>query len=391
MDPGVIDHQLDLAKGLGATMIRSEALWMSLEPDAAGAIDPNYLALVDRLVNGAASRHLKLLLTVDSTPCWESTAPDSVKGDCSTADQRDNANSYPPQDPAQFGRIAGFIAGRYATKLAGFGVWNEPDQANRNYFNGPPGEIVPRYAAMLKAAYPAIKAVAPKVTVVGGSFVGGNGAFLQQLYNAGIKGYYDVLGVHFYDLVLQSLKQTRQTQLKNGDTKPLWLVEYGWTSCYPAQQKQGQHACVSRQTQATNLTDIIRALRKATYVKAALAYNMQDDGQYNFGLIDANGKFKPAYAALRKIFKAKKALPRAIRAKIASRKAGVVVSGSGPAGDNYQMDVTRNGKLAYRVAFRLDRNDKFRLVLPAQLGKHGLRARVYQYWLGGRGTSARLR
>lgn len=391
MDPHVIDIQLDLAKRLGATMVRTEVLWGSVEPDAAGTTDGAYLALVDRFINGAASRKLKVLLTVDSTPCWASSAPAAVKGDCSTAGQRDGANSYPPNDPAEFGRIAGFLAGRYATKLAGFGVWNEPDQANREYFNGPANEIIPRYVAMLRAAYPAIKAAAPKVTVVGGSFVGGNGAFLQQLYNAGIKGYYDVLGVHFYDLVLQSLKQTRQTQLKNGDAKPLWLVEYGWTSCYPAQQKQGQHACVSRKTQGTNLSDIIRALRKASYVKAAIAYNIQDDAQYNFGLIDRNGRLKPAYSALRHVLKAKKALPRKIKVRLSAGAAGVVASGSGPAGDNYQMDVSQNGKLRYRVAFRLDRSNHFRLVIPAQLGRHGLSARVFQYWLGGRGARARLR
>ena len=36
--------------------------------------------------------------------------------------------------------------------------------------------------------------------VLAGSFVGGNGKWLQALYAAGIKGHYDALSVHFYDL-----------------------------------------------------------------------------------------------------------------------------------------------------------------------------------------------
>ena len=55
---------------------------------------------------------------------------------------------------------------------------------------------------MLRAAYPAIKQANPSVPVLAGSLVGSNGVFLRALYAAGIKGYYDGLAVHFYNLTL---------------------------------------------------------------------------------------------------------------------------------------------------------------------------------------------
>ena len=135
----------------------------------------------------------------------------------------------------------------------------------------------------------------------------------------------------------------------------------------------------------------MRALRRAPYVKAAITYNMQDDRQYEFGIIDNVGRLKPAYAALRKAFRTKRLAPRRIKVRLARVGPTVVANISGPAGDNYQMDVSKNGRVAYRVAFRLDRANRFRHVLPGALGTRGLRARVWQYFLGGRGTSARVR
>ena len=299
------------------------------------------------------------------------------------------SNDYQPADPAQYAPVASFVAARYRPALAGFGVWNEPDQANELYWKGP--NKAANYAALLRAAYPAIKAVAPKLPVIGGSFVGQDGRFLQALYANGIKGYYDALGVHFYDLVLNALKNTRKVQLANGDKKPMWLVEFGWTSCYPRQLRQEQHACVSRNVQGQNLSDIVRALRRAPYVKAAVAYNMQDDRQYEFGIIDSAGRIKPAYTALRKAFRTKRLAPRRIKVRLSRVGPSVVANITGPAGDNYQMDVSKNRVIRYRVAFRLDRANHARLVIPPQLGTRGIRARVWQYFLGGRGTSARVR
>ena len=104
------------------------------------------------------------------------------------------ANAWPPSNPATYAAFVAYLAQRYGTRLAAIEVWNEPDQANQAYFAGP--EKPQRYAAMLRAAYPAIKQANPNVPVLAGSLVGANGVFLRALYAAGIKGYYDGLAVH---------------------------------------------------------------------------------------------------------------------------------------------------------------------------------------------------
>src|SRR5205085_1457946 len=137
---------------------------------------------------------------------------------------------------------------------------------NEFYFAGP--DKPARYAAILRAAYPAIKQADPGLTVLGGSLVGANGAFLRALYAQGIKGFYDAISIHYYDLVLASIRAIRQIQAGAHDGKPLWLTEFGWTTCHG--RTQGGHACVSDRAQAADLLDTFRGLSRAPYVRAAI-------------------------------------------------------------------------------------------------------------------------
>ena len=133
------------------------------------------------------------------------------------------ADAWPPVDPASYAAVAGYLARRYGSRLAAIEIWNEPDQRNQLYFAGP--NKVQRYAAIVRAAYTAIKQADPSVPVLAGSLVGSNGLFLRALYAAGIKGYYDGLAVHYYSLALASLRAIHEVQLANGDSRPLWLDE----------------------------------------------------------------------------------------------------------------------------------------------------------------------
>ena len=110
---------------------------------------------------------------VESTPCWASSAPAPLLKACAAV-QASKANSWPPRDPATYAAFVGFPRPALWHELAAIEVWNEPDQANQNYFAGP--EKPQRYAAILRAAYPAIKQADPAMPVLAGSLVGSNGA-----------------------------------------------------------------------------------------------------------------------------------------------------------------------------------------------------------------------
>jgi hypothetical protein len=377
-----VDHLLDQAKAVHAGVVRVEVLWSVLEPAAAGRRDPAALAAIDRAVNGAAKRGMKVLLIVDSTPCWASTSPD--RGDCSgPSANRTAVTRYQPSGTQGYVDVSTFLAARYAPNLAAFEIWNEPDQVNELYWAGPNKVI--NYVKLAHAVYPALKQAAPNVPVLAGAFVGGNGKWLQALYDAGIKGAYDALSVHFYDLTLTALSTTRDIQRANQDNKPLWLAEFGFTSCY---KKGGKpflidHACNTRAGQAQNLVDTLRSLTKVSWVKAAIVYTMYDQSTaYQFGLLTRANRRKPAYTAIRRIFAGGRPKVSRPTMRLTARGGRVKVSGTASQVEAFRLDVWRDGRLTYRAMLRTDRFGRYTLTLPAALGTSALRVRLTGAWTG---------
>ncbi len=331
-------------------------------------------------MRAAKQRGLRVVLIVESSPCWTSTAPEELRRDCGPTVGR-----YPPADYAAYGDLMAFLAVRYRDVLAGLEVWNEPDQANELYWAGP--DKVARYVELLRATYPRVKAAAPTVPVLAGSFVGTNGAWLESLYKAGFKGLYDGISVHFYDLPLFGLRNTRAMQRKYGDKAPLWLLEAGWNSCKPAARGREGQPCTTRGYQATNLRQLYAQTRRTSYLKAIVIYKLRDDGD-NFGIFDQSGRPKPSFAALRSSF-ARAQRVRRVTLRTRKQRGVVRVSVGGPEGDIYQLRVSKAGQLRYILNFRLNAANAFTASLPAQLGTSGLRLSVRSLWSAKQRASAR--
>lgn len=367
------------ARELHAKVVRTDVAWSAFEPSRPGALDPAMVALADRLVSDASAAGIRVIMDVDSTPCWASTAPAPLLGSC-RAGGESAANAWPPVNPADYAAFVAYLARRYGPHLAAIEVWNEPDQANEAYFAGP--EKAARYAAVLRAAYPAIKAADPSVPVLAGALVGSNGAFLRLLYADGIKGYYDGLSVHYYTLTLDDLRSIHETQLANGDDKPLWLDEFGWTSCLPRQQIEQEQQCVTPKIQARNLSDTLRALARSPFVAAAVVYKLQDSRNEDFGMVSTSGARKPSFAAFAGAMTAPFGPISPVTLRLRRRGSQVLASGSGPVGDIMRMEVFQGKVLRFWATFGLNRFNEYSIEMPAALGTHGLRVRVFQYWSG---------
>lgn len=376
---GTADREIAEARRLHARVVRAELRWSTLEPLRAGEVDPTALAFLDRLVAAAAAAGIRPIFTLDSTPCWASSAPADLLRRC-VPGKFTAANAWPPLDASAYGAVAGYVARRYGSNLAAIEIWNEPDHSNQLYFAGP--NKVQRYAAIVRAAYTAIKQANAGVPVLAGSLVGSNGAFLRALYAAGIKGYYDGLAVHFYSLVLGSLRAIREVQLANGDSRPLWLDEFGWASCYPARRAQEEQACVTPQTQARNLADVIRSLAQTPWVAAEVMYNLQNQPREDFGLLTAEGARKPAFGALSRALARPNASPSPVTLSLRRRGGALVARGSAPVGDYMGLEAFIGGTLRFRALFVLDRFDRYSISLPRVLGTRGIHVRVFQYWAG---------
>jgi hypothetical protein len=370
------EREIGLASELHAHVLRVSIAWAAFAPYTS-AVQPRQLAMLDALVADASSHGIGIILEVDYTPCWASSAPPALLRRCSPG-TLGAANAWPPRQPSLYAGFTATLAERYGSKLAAVEVWNEPDQSNQAYFAGP--HKAQRYAALLRAAYPAIKRANPSVPVLGGSIVGSNGAFLRALYKAGIKGYYNGLSVHFYTLTLAALHSIHTVQLANGDHTSLWLDEFGWGSCWPRAHAEQGLPCVTSQVQADNLRNTVRTLASTPYVAASVVYTLQDSSTQQFGLLSVQGQRKLAFGALSEAF-ADPLGPTAPVTLIVRRSAhSIVASGSAPVGDYMGLEASVGGVLRYRAVFTLNRFNRYSLTLPAALGTQRVTVRVFPYW-----------
>jgi hypothetical protein len=377
--PAEVEQTIAFARSLHSRVVRIELNWSGLEPRGPGQIDPRALAFSDRVMADAAAAGIGVIATVRSTPCWASSAPEAVLKLCSAA-RITQANAWPPRDPATYAAFVAYLAQRYGSRLAAIEIWNEPDQSNELYFAGP--EKAKRYAALVRAAYPAIKQANPGVPVLAGSLVGSNGVFLRALYAAGMKGYYDGLAVHYYTLTLASLRSIRQVQLENGDSRPLWLDEFGWSGCWPRHRIQEEQACVTAQVQAANMVNTFRSLARTSYVAAEVIFQLRDSPTEDFGVLTSDGVPKPAFLSLAGVLASPFARADPVKLRLVRRHGHVVASGSGPVGDFMELEAFKHGVLRYRAVFVLDRFNRYSITIPRVLGTSGLSVRTYQYWTG---------
>jgi hypothetical protein len=308
-----MDRELDLVKASGADTIRVDVAWSSLEQGGKGGRTPWYLAKLDRLVEAARSRGLALIATVHETPCWASSAPSTLKQNCAGEWWNRGVSQYPPTNPADYADIVRWIAARYRDSIKAIEVWNEP---NLERFLKAPDQAV-AYATLLKAAYPAIKAASPGTAVLGGALAHADRPFLERLYARGIKGSYDGLSFHPYNewrdpsdrwqvqwtkyTFLPGIESMKAAQVAAGDTAPIWITEFGWSTC------TGNGWCVDELKQAAYLAEGLEILAGIPYVKAAIIYNLRNNGtstadlESNWGVLRRDFTPKPALAAVTRI------------------------------------------------------------------------------------------
>lgn len=288
-------RELEMARRASSTTVRLDVGWGSIEETRKGQRSRWYVTRLDRFMDEAAAHGMHVVVTVFGTPCWASSAPVEVKRGCTGEYWNRGVQWYPSRSPADYAGIVRWMTNRYCDKLAAIEVWNEPNLSDFWKTSNPAGE----YASLLKAAYPAAKAGCPRVPVLAASLSGSDRDFLSRLYDQGIKGSYDALAVHPYkEPTFSDLKALRQLQLSRGDNRPVWVTEFGW----PTGNSPEWH--VSEERQAANVVEGFAQLAELDWVKAAILYQLRDNGTNpvdeddNMGIVRRNFEPKPAYARL---------------------------------------------------------------------------------------------
>jgi hypothetical protein len=294
--------QIASTQALGSHWVRLFATWPDLEPER-GVFAPNWLASYEQTFRSLPAG-TKVILDVVGSPSWETGS----------------SNEHtPPANPQDYAAFVGALAQRFGSRVSAYEIWNEEDAPS--WWTGAPDPAA--YTRLLQAAYPAIKAAEPNATVVLGGLTGNDYQFLEGVYQAGGKGYFDAVGVHTdtacdvlspYDFLrgpenrmvddsFLAYREVHAVMLANGDDKPIWMTELSWRTtsaicsegAWAGQKPEG----VSEEQQATYLRQAYHCLAEDPYVQVALWFPLEDEGAVLSGLLRANGSRKPSFAAMR--------------------------------------------------------------------------------------------
>jgi uncharacterized protein (TIGR03437 family) len=186
--------------------------WTSLEPQKGVW---NWEPL-DTWVAAAQAHGVKdILLTLGQSPPWASSNPDQVNYVGAGA-------PAPPANIQDWRDYITAVAQRYKGLIRYYEIWNEPNDPT--YYSGTVAELV----QLTREAHSIIKAVDPGNTVISpAAYMPG---YLDQLLQAGIAGYVDIIGHHFYQTPPEAtgaaIANVRLVLAKNNVSSiPLWDTE----------------------------------------------------------------------------------------------------------------------------------------------------------------------
>ena len=318
-----IDTQLDEMQALGVENIRVFVPWglIELNPVTPTGTNQYYWDALDTVMQAAKERNMGVLAEINSTPYW------------GAADGNTSYSGNATPNVAAYAAFVSDLAAKYGDIVSAYEIWNEP---NGITFSNPIDPAA--YAALVKAAYQAIKPVDPTATVIAGA-VGhvitfGNYTmdpvdFVKAMIAADptIGQYFDALSYHPYD---ESLKfsagnlpsdgswasDTAYNQVKDlmalFPTKKVWLTEFGVpTYSYTYTDANGviQTVAVTQAQQDALIKDLIQTWQNISQAGPVFLYTGRDTdtgnpiSEYNYGIWDENGNPKLVAAFLAQWFK----------------------------------------------------------------------------------------
>ena len=199
---------------------------------------------------------------------------------------------------AAYGAYTADLAEHYGSKAVE--IFNELNTQRFN--NSTCGVGADCYYPLLKASYDAVKAKHPETLILGPANGNQDDPFLTELYRIGGLNALDVVTYHPYVSAPEQLAadiqqaQARIKEYNNGNSKPIWLTEFGWTAS----------GGISEQTQADYLVRA-EATALANGIEKLFWYDLVNDEvdpkshEGNFGLFrraTATTPFEPKPAAV---------------------------------------------------------------------------------------------
>jgi polysaccharide biosynthesis protein PslG len=255
VEPEKRQRSLELLRAAGVTWIRQQVPWEQIEPVAKGdTTDPRFgdstWAKFDDIVARATGLGLQVILRLDTSPRWALPpgAPDGLG---------------PPLRDSDYWDFVAQVVARYHGRVAAYQIWNEPN-LNSEWGRRPPDPAA--YARLLRGASERVHAIDPSARVLIAALAPtltenadalNELTYLQQLYEAGARGAFDVMALQVYglrggpddpridrsDVTFSRPLLVRQVMERSGDgATPVWATEMGWNVNPPdfAEQRFGR-------------------------------------------------------------------------------------------------------------------------------------------------------
>lgn len=323
-----IPDRLEMVAATGATTTRVDLFWKDIAPsepdDPMDPADPAYdFARADLIMLGLAKHGITPIVSVYNAPAWatgRAAPPGPINPD--------------PPDPKAFADFMAALATRYSGSFTSpggeklpavrhFEIWNEP---NLPLFFAPQFEngravSLDNYAAMDRAAYPAIKKANADAIVIAGvggprsstSATGSSPAVGAMDWLAGLRERkipLDAYSQHVYpaaapleDTTVVPSWATIGRVLDELDAwkpgLPLYITEAGYTTSPTRYRPKAQ---VTEDEQAEYLSQIYSLPQlRSDQIKTVVWFNLQDNADWPAGLLRGDLSKKPSYSAFQRV------------------------------------------------------------------------------------------
>jgi hypothetical protein len=316
-------RQLDMIRDAGFKWIRQEFPWQDLEIHGKGDFQDRrnqpYRSAwdkYDRIVRWARERDLQIIARLSTPPKWSRKDGDA------------RGTFAPPDDYKDYGDFVATVAQRYQGQITFYQIWNEPN----NYPEWGEQDVSPEdYVALLKEGYTRAKAADPNCVILSAPLsstieLGGRAmndfVYLQRMYDAGAKAYFDIFSVQDYGLwsgptdrrmrprVLNFSRPLyiRDLMVKNGDAhKAIWASEFGWNAIPEGHPAPAQYGRATEEEVARFTTQAYQraqaewpwmGVMALWYFKQASAAD-KNQSYYFFKMLDPDFKPMPVYEAMK--------------------------------------------------------------------------------------------
>ena len=216
------DRAYDMMREAGISWVRTDFEWFRCQKEKDGPFD---FSRFDTVVDDARARGLNVLPILMSAPKWAQPDMSNIAGTRPFVVQ---------PDPSRMDDWRAFVretARHFKGRISAIEVWNEENHPA--FWLNPDAAA---YVTLLRAAYEEIKAVDPSITVVLGGLAGTPLDYVEALYAAGAKDFFDAMNIHPYTWpnppdgeLERQIDGLKKTMGEHGDAgKPIWITEHGW-------------------------------------------------------------------------------------------------------------------------------------------------------------------